>query len=95
MTALPAATGRHFPEGTPDPATSEGRGALLARLLEDGDRNDLTALAAAVGHDEIATWVARHARRRLSRRSRAFWTTVFGLETPAADPTAEALWPLA
>jgi hypothetical protein len=95
MTALPAATGRHFPEGTPDPATPEGRGALLARLLEDGDRDDLAALAAAVGRDAMATWVARHARRRLSRRSRAFWTAVFELEAPAAEPVAEALWPLA
>jgi len=95
MTALPAATGRHFPEGTPDPATLEGRGALLARLLEDGDRADLAALAATVGRDAIAAWVARHGRRRLSRRSRAFWTAVLGLDAPAPDPAAEALWPLA
>ena len=28
MTWLPASTLRHFPAGAPDPATSEGRGAL-------------------------------------------------------------------
>jgi hypothetical protein len=95
MTGLPASTLRHFPAGAPDPATSEGRGALLGRLLEDGDREDLAALTATVGRDAIAAWVARHGRRRLSRRSRAFWTAVFGLDAPAADPAAEALWPLA
>jgi hypothetical protein len=95
MTALPAATLRHFPDGAPDPATAEGRGALIARLLEDGDRADLRALVATVGRDAIAAWVARHSKRRLTRRSRAFWTTVFELETPPADRAAEALWPLA
>lgn len=95
MTALGARTLRHFPDGIPDPATVEGRGALLARLLEDGDREDLRALATLVGRDAIAAWVARHGRRRLSRRSRAFWSTAFALETPAASPAAEALWPLA
>lgn len=95
MTALGARTLRHFPDGAPDLGTDEGRGVLLARLLEDGDRADLRALAAVVGGDAIAAWVARHGRRRLSRRSRAFWSTVFARETPAASPAAEALWPLA
>lgn len=95
MTALGARTLRNFPDGAPDLGTVEGRGALLARLLEDGDREDLRALAAVVGRDTIAGWVARHGSRRLSRRSRAFWSTVLAHETPSASPAAEALWPLA
>jgi hypothetical protein len=95
MTALGARALRHFPEGAPDPSTPEGRGALVGRLLEDGDREDLRALATVVGRAAIAEWVERHGRRRLSRRSRAFWFVVLGLEAPPVDGAAEALWPLA
>jgi len=71
---------------------------LLARLLEDGDAADLAWLTAAFPEPEIAAWLARHGGRQLSRRSRAFWQMVLGVEAgpvPSKNrPEAEALWPL-
>jgi hypothetical protein len=101
MTAVPPppeSTRRHFPDGTPDPsdlAERAGRGGLIARLLEDGDREDLAWLARAVGREALAAWLARHGSRRLSRRSRAFAAAALEIEDPGPLPSAEALWPLA
>jgi hypothetical protein len=102
MSGLPAHVARHFPDGI-DLADAAGRGAAIARLLEDGDRADLAWLAATVGRAEIARWFARHGARRLSRRSRALWAAVFDSEStperagaPASPPPlAASLWPLA
>ena len=67
---------------------------LLARLLEDGDAADLAWLTATFPEPEIAAWLARHGGRQLSRRSRAFWEAVLGVEASPANPEAKALWPL-
>jgi hypothetical protein len=94
----PGSTRRHFPDGLPGPADAAvpaARGALIARLLEDGDRADLAWLGRAVGREALAAWVARHGSRRLSRRSRAFAAVALGVADPGSDPRAEALWPLA
>jgi hypothetical protein len=71
-----------------------GRGLLIARLLEEGDGEDLRWLLAEVPESELRAWVARHGGRKLSRRSRAFWADVLG--TPAGEPAAfaAAVWPL-
>lgn len=95
MTPLPARTRRHFPAGDPDLDDARVRGAALARLLEDGDREDLAWLAGALAPEVLAGWVARHGARRLSRRSRALWFAAFGLGAAPRTPAAEALWPLA
>lgn len=95
MSSPPPGVGRHFaghPVDLDDPA---GRAFAVERLLEDGDRRDLAWLAGAVSPAEIAAWLARHAARRLSRRSRALWCLTFGLPVPAPHPGAAALWPLA
>jgi len=55
---------------------------VIARLLEDGDGADLAWLCEAVPEADLAAWLSRHSRRKLSRRSRAFWHTVLGV--PAA-----------
>ena len=84
---------RHFPEA-PDLADPLARAAVVARLLEDGDRADLDWLARQVPVSEIARWFARRGARRLSRRSRAFWAAVFESE-PAGSAAGDSFWPLA
>jgi hypothetical protein len=74
---------------TPERAPS----LLIARLLEDGDAADLAWLLETFPEPEIAAWLARHGRL-LSRRSRAFWGVVLGVETGPTNPETEALWPL-
>ena len=94
MSAHPERTLRHFPDGVGDLADPAARNETIARLLEDGDREDLAWLAAAIGSEPIRDWIARHAARRLSRRSRAFWCVAAGAPHERAA-NAEALWPLA
>jgi hypothetical protein len=95
MTPPPERTLRHFPGQDPDLADPAARAAVVARLLEDGDRDDLGWLARRVDRHELAAWVARHGARRLSRRSRAFWFRALDLGAPTRSAEAEALWPLA
>jgi hypothetical protein len=96
--SLPAGARRLFPhyaEEDLDPGRASS--LLISRLLEDGDAADLAWLLKAFPEPEIAAWLARHGRL-LSRRSRAFWGEVLGVETgPFSSedrPDAEALWPL-
>lgn len=95
MTPPPPRTRRHFPAGDPDLADAGARGEAIARLLEDGDRDDLAWLASELGSPTLAAWVARHGARRLSRRSRSLWFAALGLGDPPRRSAAEALWPLA
>jgi hypothetical protein len=86
----------HYAEEDLDPGRAPS--LLISRLLEDGDAADLAWLLETVPEPEIAAWLARHGRRQLSRRSRAFWESVLGVEAGPVDspnrPEAEALWPL-
>jgi hypothetical protein len=87
---------RHFfalpPAVSTDPAS---RVLVIARLLEDGDRSDLAWLARELGREAIATFVREHGGRKLSARSRRFWSRALALPVPPPHPLAEALWPLA
>jgi len=94
MTDLPQPVARHFPDGL-ELDSADGRALAIATLLEHGDRADLAWLAGAVGRAEIADWFDRHGRRRLSRRSRAFWAATFDRPLAAAPEISRALWPLA
>jgi hypothetical protein len=82
----------NYPEG--DLTLDRGGPLLIARLLEDGDSEDLAALAAQVSEPALADWLARHGGRQLSRRSRAFWEVVLGIEAGPSVPGAGELWPL-
>ncbi len=93
--SLPAGARRLFAAYDEEDLTPERASSLLlARLLEDGDAADLAWLTAAFLEPEIAAWLARHGGRQLSRRSRAFWQVVLGVEAGPVRPEAEALWPL-
>jgi hypothetical protein len=72
---------------------------VLARLLEDGDREDLAWLCRQLSPGALAAWVERHGARRLSRRSLAFWAVTLDRPDllPEQWPELErrrALWPL-
>ena len=93
--SLPAGARRLFAAWNEEDLVPERASSLLlARLLEDGDAADLAWLTATFPEPEIAAWLTRHGGRQLSRRSRAFWQVVLGVEASPANPEAEALWPL-
>ena len=72
---------------------------VMARLLEDGDREDLAWLCRQLPAAALAAWVERHGARRLSRRSLSFWAVT--LDRPDLLPQRQPalvrrreLWPL-
>ncbi len=78
-----------------DVLSADGRGLLIERILEDGDGDDLRWLATQVAESDLAAWLARSGGRKLSRRSRAYWRLVLGVEAGPLAASAVALWPLA
>jgi len=95
MSALPAAVRRHLPGEAIDWSDPRGRSRVIGVLLERGDREALGWLGRELDAETLANWCEAHAVRRLTRRSRAFWTLALGRPQPSPDPAAEALWPLA
>ena len=94
---LPAGIRRLFPDrAEADLAPERAPSLLISRLLEDGDAADLAWLLQTFPEADLAAWVERHGGRQLSRRSRAFWQVVLGVEASPPDlrPQPEALWPL-
>jgi hypothetical protein len=72
---------------------------VMARMLEDGDREDLAWLCRQLPADALAAWVERHGARRLSRRSLSFWAVMLDRPDllPERLPELERrreLWPL-
>lgn len=68
---------------------------MIAQILEAGDRADLAWLARELGPATIAAFVRERGGRKLSARSRRFWSRALGLAEPEPNPLAEQLWPLA
>jgi hypothetical protein len=92
---LPDGALRLFPNLDPEALMADGgRSLLCERLLEDGDSTDLRWLVAEVGSAGLAAWLGSNGGRRLSARSRAFWSLVLERESGAAAPGAGQLWPL-
>ncbi|MEO8277053.1 MAG: hypothetical protein ABI639_12635 [Thermoanaerobaculia bacterium] len=73
----------------------ESRDFLIALVLESGDRAELAWLARRFGREELKQFVRLRSGRKLSARSRHFWSRALGVEASPAHPLAEALWPLA
>jgi hypothetical protein len=88
---LPAGARRLFPHYD-QPLPAEAAGLVIARLLEDGDRQDLRWLFQHFGHPRLAAWVDRHGARQLSRRSLSFWCTTLGLSSSELPALREDLW---
>jgi len=98
MTPPPPGLARHLdgePLETLETSEPAARSRLIGRLLEEGDRADLAWLGRQISRGELTDWFRAHAGRRLSRRSRAFWSAVLAQPLPPPHPLAEALWPLA
>jgi len=90
--APPVGTARLFPHSAAGvPLDGDGRAFLIARLLEEGDSEDLTWLASAVSSEELEGWVRSRGARQLSRRSLRFWALVLDV-VPGPGPGDE-LWP--
>jgi hypothetical protein len=86
---------RLFPDiAREDLTLGRSRSLALARLLEDGDRNDLVWLFAALPEEAIADWLKAQGRRKLSRRSAAYWQAVLGVSAGAPAAGRADLWPL-
>ena len=96
LAPLPPAVARRFP-GHDEAALRRPahRAFLIARLLEEGDGDELRWLLAAVGRGAVAAWLGEHGGAALSRRSRAFWSLVLATESSSPRPLARELWPLA
>jgi hypothetical protein len=93
---LPAATRRRFDDtASEDLLAASGRSLLIERILEEGEDEDVQALVRALGEPALADWLVRAGGRKLSRRSRAYWSIVLGVPAGAAIPSAALLWPLA
>lgn len=90
--AIPPGARRLFPGY--EERDLQGSPLLIARLLEDGDREDLAWLTSAVPEEDLAAWLARHGGRQLSRRSRAFWEVVLGRPAGERPEAGDLLWPL-
>lgn len=96
--SLPTSARRLFPdlEVSDQPLEMAGSEDLvIRRLLEDGDRQDLTWLFATRGEARIRRWLAERGGRQLSRRSRLYWSRVLGLGPGALAPPSpihDDLW---
>lgn len=88
----PPATWRLFTHYDEDDLGSEAWPFVIGRLLEDGEQCDLRWLVRSVGGAELAAWLETAGARQLSRRSRAFWSTVLDVESP--EGSGDELWPL-
>jgi len=86
---------RLFPDVAREDLTlGRSRSLVLARLLEDGDRNDLAWLFSALPEAQIAAWLGEQGGRKLSRRSAAYWQAVLGVSAGAPAAGRADLWPL-
>jgi hypothetical protein len=80
----------------PQAAAAPGHNTLvMAEILEAGGRSDLAWLAHEFGREAIAAFVRERGGRKLSARSRRFWSRALGVPEPPPHPLAEQLWPLA
>lgn len=55
----------------------------------------MSRLAPHRAREAIAAFVRERGGRKLSARSRRFWSRALGLPEPSPHPIAEQLWPLA
>jgi hypothetical protein len=90
---LPAVACRLFPHQLEAPDPKRYPDFIIERLLDEGDSADLAWLVRRFGEAQLATWVAAHGARRLTRRSLALWSLALDVEGPPAAAGGE-LWPL-
>ncbi len=77
-----------------DPSATSNAGLIFAKLMEEGNSNDLVWLTGLFPESQMAEWLGRHGRRLLSRRSRIFWQQLLDRPEPAHLRAGDDLWPL-
>ena len=82
----------HYDE--PENLAEGAPGLVMARLMEEGDSNDLRWLTDTYSKEQITEWFVQHGHRQLSYRSRSFWQSLLNRPNLATHDTAEELWPL-
>lgn len=92
--SVPAHSKRLFPDQLPDLETSGGRALAIETLMENGDSEDLRAFLGFVPEEEWASWLQTYGGKRLSRRSRTFWSWILKKESSSPHPLSEEIWPL-
>jgi hypothetical protein len=92
--AYPAPPEAAYP-ALPEAADLDDRHLVMAEILEAGGRSELARLAREFGREAIAAFVGERGGRKLSARSRRFWSRALGIPEPTPHPLAEQLWPLA
>ena len=91
--APPRSTLRLFEDVAAETVGNASRESFwIGRLLEEGEEADLRWLVAKVGEETLQSWLRERGGRQLSRRSRAFWSVVLGVEASPPPAVAEALW---
>ena len=91
--SLPEGSQRLFAHyGEPESLAETAFGLVMARLMEEGDSNDLRWLTATYSETQITEWLVQHGRRQLSRRSYSFWQSLLRRPDPSASSTAAELW---
>jgi len=90
----PQSTERLFPEGELRAflEVGSGGGDVLARLLEEGETEDLRWMTKRWSREEVADFVRRFGARCLSRRSRRFWSVVLDVESGDPPAVSGELW---
>lgn len=79
----------------PEASDPDSRNLVMAEILEAGGRAELAWLAQAFGREAIVAFVRERGGRKLSARSRRFWSRALAITEPEPHPLAEQLWPLA
>ena len=69
-------------------------GLVMARLMEEGDSDDLRWLTGTYSETQIAEWLVQHGQRQLSRRSFSFWQALLHRPDPSTSSPAGELWHL-
>jgi hypothetical protein len=67
---------------------------VLAKLMEEGDVDDLHWLTSACSEADLATWLDTRGPRQLSRRSLAFWRLMLDRPDDGTAHSGDELWPL-
>ena len=67
-------------------------GLVMARLMEEGDSDDLRWLNDTYSEAKITEWLAQYGHRQLSCRSRSFWLSLLDRPGLATSGTADELW---
>lgn len=82
----------HYEDVENLPATSPD--LVIAKLMEEGDGEDLRWLCRQFPEMRLASWLDRHDTRLLSRRSRCFWRVLLDRNDQPTQCTGDSLWPL-